>query len=284
MSRLINRVNLTLGDELRDAKKIWAILVVYNAEYLERSIEVFLKIREYLGGNVSIIIVSNNPDITIESSKDYVVISGTNRNSEFGAWQEGIGYLQERNRLEDCSGMLLANDTFCTHRKFTIVDVLFFGLMARLCKILSVAACVGELSQTRLSFNLHGLKTSRWISTYIYFMNKPLINGLSFTVAGSDMDVKISTETNRIFTNIVDHSLGLYIENFVTGKSGGARWYKAENKSSENISILRRKSYQILQEKELYHRMRTLDAFFWNYRTNIVRRFLNRIERAIKSK
>lgn len=93
--------------------KVLGILVVYDRERQTKARQVFQSLLVNCSRNYTLCVVSNNPTLTTAE------IIGSNSAAEFSGWDEGIS----QHNIDDYDAIVLANDTFCTRRKFDESDI-----------------------------------------------------------------------------------------------------------------------------------------------------------------
>lgn len=92
---------------------ILGILVVYDCERQIKARQVFQSLLENCSGNYTLCVVSNNPALPTAD------VIGSNSAAEFSGWDEGVS----QQNIDDYDAIVLANDTFCTRRKFDKSDI-----------------------------------------------------------------------------------------------------------------------------------------------------------------
>jgi len=131
---------------------VLGILVIYDRERQTKARQVFQSLLVNCSRNYTLCVVSNNPTLTTAE------IIGSNSAAEFSGWDEGIS----QHNIDDYDAIVLANDTFCTRRKFDASDMKNFARLLIAEANTHAHYIVGEVhSGLSHSNDMHFLKISR---------------------------------------------------------------------------------------------------------------------------
>lgn len=228
-----------------------------------------------------LIVIDNSPNATESRLNNQIHISGSNKNWEFGGWQEGIETAKSELDIENITGVIFCNDTFCTHRKFEILDQLYFSFLCLVSRFLPLKLAVAEISTLSETLTVEKRTSNKWLASYLIFLNKSALNAIDWRVQLDNYDNYISSNTHTIFSTVVDTGLADYITSWLTDTNSENRWYNAQRITEKNVNFMKLKGLQILQEKYLHAIMCEKGITILDYRNNYLRRIMRRLIRIL---
>ncbi len=160
---------------------VLGILVVYDRERQVKARQVFQSLVENCSGNYTLCVVSNNPNITTAD------VVGSNIAAEFSGWDEGIRH----HNIDQYDAIVLANDTFCTRRKFDESDIKNFTQLLITEATNHVHYIVGEV---HYSINYKRLIKARkfllrWVRTSVFAISPATLYAIKGVgIAPSQLD------------------------------------------------------------------------------------------------
>ena len=176
-------------------------------------------------------------------SSGWHVVDGTNSAGEFSGWQEGINCLSDK---QFYGLYILANDTVCAHRRFTPLRLFLFAMAAAI----KPDKVIGFIDSFSMEYELNNVRSSSWVSTYLFGVPKAALERLSWTVDYSLILSRYTVdclEESRFFSEDLDPRLRKHLSAWLF--SGG--WYKSAQLSEGNRTMFLRKAQRILNEKYL---------------------------------
>lgn len=250
-----------------------------NDKVLQSRLENLLKLikKDYF-----LIVIDNLNKITEIRWKNQIYTSGSNKNWDFGGWQEGIEIAKSELDFENISGVIFCNDTFCTHRRFGVLDQLYFSFLCFVSRFLPLKLAVAEISTLSRTITVKNRTSNKWLASYLMFMNKSAVNAIDWRVQLDNYGNYITSNTHTIFSTVVDTGLADYITHWLTDINSENRWYNAQKITEKNVHFLKLKGLQILQEKYLHATMYEKGIKIIDYRNNYFRRILRRLSRILK--
>ncbi|CAN4273159.1 hypothetical protein MCERHM32_01195 [Methylophilaceae bacterium] len=271
--------------------KYIAIIVFYYPDYFEKSSIRFKKMIANNCNNETLTVAVNNNSIDIQKIEGFdIVLDGKITSSEFYAWDFAINYLRNEGYKLDGVSFVLANDTFCQHRYFSLMHEKFFFRSVKNIGYLNTPTLVGETNALKGSFNILGLHSDRWVSTYLFSFNYIFIsriNSLLLDINQFNSCVRICPDGNVFIANNISCNLKAHINNWLDD-----RWYK-KDLLKNNSDLKRWKYFSILNEKYLsascievdgiikdpyrcnvfiYYFLKFLDRFYYFNRTKHVKK------------
>lgn len=235
------------------AFKVIAIFVSYYPSYLESCLPKLKKLLKHLTLNSQILIVNNNnkPINNIDSS--ITIIQGSNRDWEFSAWDEGVEYLTQNYTHIEESTIIFLNDTFYSHRVFTEIDYLLFKKSVK--KIVARKYdFAGEFNSFGESFEVLGVKSKGWISTYLFCCNGGKLKEIMpFCKVDSNFteEIKCDQSAQKLVLKNCSENLVSHLESWFFPKNPKLGWYKNPS-NKENSDLVKKKVIAILNEKLLF--------------------------------
>ncbi len=233
---------------------IVGILVVYSESYFLNAVEKFEKILSGVSSDRIIVVVSNNPNLTLER-EGFEFTHWNNDLSEFGAWQHGINYWKSKNNSESkVCAFVFANDTFCHHRNFGVLEMAIFRNSIK--KIADGDAhAIGDVNKSVNKYKIEGFEINYWISTYLFALSFEVLNRLNWAVVPEKKLIRgyvnFYPGSKSIFGDKIDANLKLHIENWLFRKGRIDAWYKADTLNDDNADMFARKATSIICEKWL---------------------------------
>lgn len=236
--------------------KVIGILVCFYPNYKVRALTTFAKLIRLISKNYYIVVVNNSAD-TNAQHVDHVIhdsIVGTNKSWEFSAWDEAISHIRSTKEVDDDAIYIFANDTFCHNRKFTIFNLFAFAYQIRLLRN-NPARLVGELCRIHTTYNISGLNSSGWISTYLFATSSKGVDHLypfnkaNLVLQSTRLDY-IDFDNQRINIPNSDETVNQHLSNWLFPAAHGHGWYKVKNNTA-NPELMRKKLMAIFNEKYL---------------------------------
>jgi hypothetical protein len=233
-------------------KKI-AIFVSYYPHYLKSCLPPLKKLINHSKASSQILVVNNNNQSINDMGDDITVIKGSNKEWEFSAWDEGVEYLtQNYTHLEE-STIVFLNDTFYSHRVFTLIDLILFKRVVK--KVaLKQYDFAGELNSFGEPFEVLGCKSNGWISTYLFCINGNKLKELTpfCKVDGHYADqIKYDQQAKKLILKNCSDNLTHHLEAWFFPANPKLGWYK-NSSDTDNSDLFKKKIVAILNEKLLF--------------------------------
>lgn len=229
--------------------KVIGILLVYYPKYKKNSIKRFNEIlRQISSRNFKMIVINNNPEEIENKSINEIVIDGLNKKSEFYGWDLGLSYAKKCGLVDQHTTVVLANDTFCEHRYFSKFDQLLFARGVKKIKDDDRPVLLGELCGLKQSYEIMGMKSKGWISTYLFAINYQFIKCLDSLVLDDRREnswVYKVRNGSILWSDRISSNLAMHISNWLSSK-----WYN-RGALNNNEDLLIWKVHSILNEKYL---------------------------------
>lgn len=150
------------------------VFLAYYPSYYEESISTFKKLLSTVSKDYVLIVVANNSEIKVDKNVDYF-IRGTNPNSEFHGYQDGVDLLKNLFAPIEIELVIFANDTFCKHRKWTEQSNAVFATTFQLYNQKDGQYLVGECDKIKDTMVLDGCRFKSWVSSYLFGITYGLI-------------------------------------------------------------------------------------------------------------
>jgi hypothetical protein len=216
----------------------------------------FAKLIRLISKHYHIVVVNNSADANAKCVDDihHDSIVGTNKGWEFSAWDEAIEHIRSTKVVDDDAIYIFANDTFCHNRKFTIFNLILFAYQIRLLRSNS-AKLIGELCRISTPYNIGGLNSSGWISTYLFATSSNGVK-LLYPFDKANMVLKstpidyIDIENQKVNLPGSDDIVNQHLSNWLFPTAHGHGWYKVKNNTT-NPDLMRKKLMAIFNEKYL---------------------------------
>jgi hypothetical protein len=235
------------------APKIIAIFVSYYPSYLKSCLPPLKKLISHSKASSQIIIVNNNDKPINDIDDDITVIKGSNKNWEFSAWDEGVEYLTENYTHLEESTIVFLNDTFYSHRVFTQIDITLFKNAVKQVALKKIDFA-GELNSFGESFEVLGVKSKGWISTYLFCISGSKVKELMpFCKVDSFYadQIKYDQQAKKLILENCSDNLTHHLESWFFPKNPKLGWYK-NSSNAENSDLVKKKIVAILNEKLLF--------------------------------
>lgn len=259
---------------------LYGIYVSYYQNYTNESLEEFKLLLSLVDKNYKLIIV-NNGNCLIESDKHIEVVEGENKNWEFSGWDKGLRWINEINENDY---IIFANDTFCQHRIWSLVERTLFSRAFRKQIQKKFTGITGDINTFGESFSIMKKSTANWISTYLFGMNGKMLKllGEKLSINDDDLDrlIKINSEGAFHWGAAISKNLSTYIEKWMDPSNVNS-WYKA-NCPGE---IKEKKIKAIINEKYISAQSRAQGAELIHYHEkwiNLPLRLYRRIYRIVR--
>jgi hypothetical protein len=232
--------------EDKDRKAI-GILLVFYPQYYDNAVSRFNRILKKISPNdFRLIIVNNNPEELNCKQIDGKIIKGINRKSEFFGWDLGLRYANEEGLIDSNTVFVLANDTFAEHRFYFRLDEFLFVSESRKIREYSCPVMIGEINNMDNYYEIRGMRSQGWVSTYLFAFNYNLFNKLGSILLEEKkgeqslyyIDKGYIYWSKNISINLQDH----------ISKWLKLTWYNRQSLVN-NDDRLKWKTYSILNEK-----------------------------------
>lgn len=235
--------------------KVIGILVGYYPQYARSSTRVFAELVSKIAPERELWFVDNSAG-GLAAPVGYRRVPGDNRVQEFTAWDAGLLQQATLSSASDDDIVVIANDTFCNHHDFSVVDRYFFLRQLRLRLIVQDgSAIVGEVNFVRgKSFQILGLKSERWISTYLFAARARELKALQPLAIDEAQLLELVNDCHepaRFFAAALDPALAEFSKQWLFDPGARQAWYKAQPLLPENQSIMYRKARAMLCEQYL---------------------------------
>lgn len=225
---------------------IYGIYLSYYKDYQQKGLKEFSALINLIDKNHTLILVNNGPE-EIDFCGNFKITKGNNKNWEFSGWDEGIKSIHN---ISKDDYLIFANDTFCHHRTWTILERILFAFAFKKHITKKEQGITGDINTFNKEFEILGLKASKWASTYLFGIDAGLLKkiGNKISLNESSLDEMISIEDNKNLKWGTGTSISLkeYIDNWMS-PDNTLGWYK----STSSISTRERKTKAILNEKYL---------------------------------
>jgi hypothetical protein len=239
---------------------VYGIYLSYYQNYTKESLKEFRLVLSLVDKNHKLILV-NNGNMLIESGSNIVVVKGDNKNWEFSGWDRGLKWIKEINENDY---IIFANDTFCQHRIWSIVEKTLFSRAFRKQIKKNITGIAGDVNTFGESFSIMKSSSTNWVSTYLFGMNGKMLmklgGRLSINEYELDKLIEINSKGAIQWGSEISKNLSTYIEKWMDPDNVNG-WYKA-NCSAETKE---RKIKAILNEKYLSAQCRSQGAYVVHY-------------------
>jgi hypothetical protein len=232
---------------------VTGILVVYYDEYFERAVESFVKLIRQRAEAAFLVVVDNggiDRSARLPAGID-LYVSGDNRLREFTGWNAGLKACISLGHKPAGSLFVLANDTFCHHKRFVLISRNLFGrALLRTSTGGAPPALWGERYGLGLPFSICGSTAHHWVSTYLF--------GVPDSYWDQDallIPERLVTETPHSFEELfalweVSGNLRRHVLRWLGLEGdGSARWYGTLNGKAVDSASLLAKAACVLAEK-----------------------------------
>ncbi|HIF9248507.1 TPA: hypothetical protein ACX6Q2_003411 [Photobacterium damselae] len=225
----------------------YIVFVSYYPEYFKKSLDKLISLNRENISDLNIVVVNNNASNNlIGENKTYDLLVGDNSYWEFSGWEQGLDFLNKKYDLKDEDIIIFANDTFCQHRSFGVIDKYIFEKgFNRLYEEKNIA--IGDVDSFGKSFEICSHTQKEWISTYLFGMHYGTVKKILPLSSLKSLEDEIFFLNGEIKGIDISISLRKHLENWLL-PNDNTGWYKAR-KSDDNI--LKRKLLAILHEKKL---------------------------------
>ena len=236
----------------------YMILLVYYPKYLG-VLAVYVKALIDKCSIVRLVVVVNNPDISVDALRDHFgfvgdgldVVFHDNVGAEFGGYQLGLDVL--RPKLDVRSAVLICNDTFCMHRYFSSEQLheLVKAIEARV----PTARVIGNVQQLAVRNGVFGIGATRFVNSSIFALNWQAMSALEFRIYCPELNslVVASPDPDLFFSPEISLSFRNQMRRWLFSSNGG--WYGAADLSEKNCRQLAAKARAILQEAYISMRL-----------------------------
>lgn len=228
------------------------ILLVYYEKYLENSILEISKIAASMHGDCKVIVVLNNDNIVVKDEIDnFIFIKGDNSNYEFSGWDVGINFAKSEfgNNIKN---YVLANDTFCHHRRWNIFTRYNFIYNFNYFSKNNLFGIIGDKNSLGVEYKLLNIINAGWVSTYLFLLSGDIVNNSDFKINIIDQYwnkfIDSVDDDEIVFKKDVDINLSEHINLWLYPKKNDSGWYNA---SKVNIEKRKKKIECIMNEKLL---------------------------------
>jgi hypothetical protein len=197
---------------------------------------------------ITLILVLNNKDllknINVKSYDEVLV--GSNENAEFGAWQEGLAFIQANDMPMDAqSKFVFFNDTVFHHFIPSFVGLLHFF------NDISVNECAGiisgEVQTLPANASVLGVDLDKYICSALFYINYQALDEIGFNLlrikASDIVDMPNSYDllTKYFDQDILSYRIGAWLF--------GGGWYRSKRYQEFDASLLKLKLAMIINEK-----------------------------------
>ncbi|MDP1684475.1 hypothetical protein [Hydrogenophaga sp.] len=236
-------------------KKLLVIFLTYYTDYTRSSLNALESMLAMARVPYEIIIVNNgNSEL---STKPHTLIAGDNSWNEFSGWQAGINHARLMGSLDNCLGVVLANDTLGHHNRFGLLSRCMFAMNLRKIINLKEPAAAGECWDFYTDYEVSGYRCSRWITTSLLMVNWAALPGLDPVIDPKITPASSADEYFRMFN--VSKELKHQVQGWlgqIELPSGKPLWYGVENDDSPKYQRkIAQKTAMILLEYRLSARL-----------------------------
>jgi hypothetical protein len=228
------------------------VLVVYEPSSREYAEKVFKKFIVSIGISYRILIVNNGPDIKIND------ILGTNDNSEFSGWDEGLNSI-----VNDGSQVyILANDTFCIRNTWGPCKRRKFRRAVIKASHIGKKIAAGEITCIKTPFIVNGLLSKMWIRTHIFVLSSSAlheIGKISLDKTTLSNIATIGPEEKLIWESGVSENFKARVSDWLYPAENSFGWYKSGLVSNQ---IKLKKAHAIINEKWLSAKLYSINCEF----------------------
>lgn len=234
------------------AAHITGILLTYYPSYFDEAVSRFRAYLEGFPGTRSLVIVHNGPERQPREITDAVLIPGNNACREFSGWETGLAYCRSAGILDISDFVVFANDTFCHHNKFgPISRTAFRRSFQAAMAIRDEPVMVGETFSLGLPFSISGLTSDEWVATYLFGMNRCLLDRISALTPDCSLNNFYLQEDGRLrFSDLVSCNLARHIEHWLS-PDNKTHWRGLADDHDWDLRELQGKANAILCEKYL---------------------------------
>jgi hypothetical protein len=234
------------------------ILVTYKPKEGVAAIATVNIIASLLGASAKVLVLNSDIRAHLEreiSLDSWSIVEGSNKHHEFSGWQEGIGYLRERN--VPFSGVLFANDTVGRHdrnshlARCNLAELVLKWRNARSKQMIGIQHSVDH------SMPLEGHDMSRWICTMAFCLSRKALESLEFQVdfsADAERMVSKAQDGISLLNDSTPTELKAHIEQWLL--DGGWHGSKPPPLSPVDQQVLQSKARSIVAEKLLSSRVK----------------------------
>ena len=221
-----------------------ALLVIFYPDKAQKAFDLLKRLMKKIpDGQNKILIVNISPqEITLEGEPEIYWLP-TPSNWEFSGW----AYLFNKLDRDDLTGgVIFANDTFCHHRPWSLVDNMFFRSAILNAKQRTTPALAGEICSLGSDFGIRGATSDHWISSYLFYANRNYAENLleAYFDEIADMGKEVSlSEDELYFSSEVTSGLATVLKKWMDPTSESS-WRPNET----NIHLLETKTKIILCE------------------------------------
>lgn len=215
---------------------VYGIILLYYEKYAENSLINFENILSEINRDYTIIAVTNNSDINIRGINLH---NGDNSNSEFSGWDKGVDLVDP---IAEDDFFIFCNDTFCHHRTWGKFEKdIFVGAFSKAIAQ-NFQGVIGEVDTFRETFSIDGVKSSSWVSTYLFGMSSKLLVGFSKRLSiSNDLSKTLvhNVDKGQIFWGEgVSNSLKSRIENWLD-EDNMLGWYRRNSPDGLKLNKIR---------------------------------------------
>lgn len=237
--------------------KDFAIIVVgYDLNRTIYSIGAFGLLADSLGIQERVLVWNGDQKYQFNLSSyatSWTLIPGSNLNHEFSGWQEGLDFLSKS--LQNYRYVIFANDTFARPdsdaRKFLLLPKLTLAITSS--RLHDAVGLIHHHPTLRLSGDLGKYNVVNWICTGCFALSGSVLCRLRGVVDYSSVCLAYISDSDEdiILNNKASKALREYIDLWLADAANG--WYNAipRPRTTDEISLLRKKSLMILDEMML---------------------------------
>jgi hypothetical protein len=245
-------------------KKIVGILALYYPEYEKNSVAVFRNFLRQINPNYKLFIINNNFNIIKNK-----YIPGSNSQNEFSAWQEGIE-LTKKKKISNVNLWIFANDTFCNHRRFDLLNSFIFRRKFLNAFSCDKPTCAGDIHHIPKRFIYKNIRMNYWISTYLFAISNSGMKMLNYRLNKAPRNRKDLSCFDKL-----DKSLKSHLLESINKDGKGNNWKKHFNLDFQ--ATYNKKINSMINEIDLSSRMVSLNFNFIKVFDNSWYKFLWRL-------
>jgi hypothetical protein len=243
----------------------------YYPEYLARSVRFAQRAARDLQASVCAL-VANQPSLVAPLSRqatgfdaEAIVHAHDNTGMEFGAYQAGLDAVLRRG---DVDWLLVLNDSSSVHQSFNGERLKQIRWHVAWRRLHAAPDGIGQVESIAEPFTIAGCTTRRWMTSNIFALNRPALDGLGRRLFCPEIDGLIAggPTLDTFYADELDPVLRARISAWLFDVTAPVHWYGAAPLDATNHARFARKARSIVQEMYLAARLERMGAEFLDVR------------------
>lgn len=228
------------------------VFVRYTGHYNKRASALISLLLFLLPMKTKLVVVDTFESLP-EAPKGSVHLRNDNQLHEFGAWQQGVDFLETDSEFENAA-LLLVNDTFCHHHDFGFWTFFAVALSCIQVSYGDSPRVSGFISTSSDKIFINNTAFQYWISTYLFAVSASALTELRRRIVPVNFDeneflCELDSEPLGLINNDQHRTLKDKIESWLTlSGSSTPKWRRAEVLTRETHPRLRCKARSIILE------------------------------------